>query len=152
MKLLEQDEAIFPDCVVENRRKDIMNSKKVVLAEAELCVLDVYERETDQPVHGAACANQSIPHPEVVILEIREEARSRCNPLMQRILGHKQTLTVILTSYANQDLGLWFAEARIFHPSRLARLKRALQEATRSDSARRAVGSLVGQRGNGNAL
>ena len=79
---------------------------------------------------GPACANQSIPHPEVVILEIRE---------------------LILTSYANQDLRLWSAEARILHPSRLAKLKGAL-EATRSDSAPRAGGFLMGERGNGNAL
>ncbi len=129
-----------------------MNPKKLVLAEAELCVLDVYEREIGQHVRGVSCASHSIPHPEVVILEIRKEARNRCNLFMRGILGGKQAITIILTSYVNQGLRLWSAEAAIFHPSRLGRLKSALQEGTRSDSAPRAARYLVGERDNGDRL
>ena len=105
-----------------------MNRKKVLVAEVELSIGRIYEREIDQPGYEARSVGKPrSPHPDIVILDILQHNKDRCHLLMRRILGENHKLAVVLTSDSlNDDFTFWSADAHILHGSRLENLKNAM--------------------------
>ena len=114
-----------------------MKTKKILVAEGEPQIRELYKAGLEREGYKVVCASRMEEtlekireeDPDLVVLDMGIPAEGGIETLSQIVREH-ETLPVILTSryrFCDESFVIWLAEAWIFKSSNLTELKRAIR-------------------------